>query len=163
MKALAVGILVLSSLAASAQTVVTTTTSLPMTITLNMPCANHGKGLTLTFKGNVQQMFHEALVNGTGDGGQFFVANKTMTATAPGGVIYYANGTHEGAVLNFTPFNPDHTPNSDGDYTYVDDFFVYAWKGSVFVEQFLVRHTQAFSVTNNGNNLSLGLDETVCK
>jgi hypothetical protein len=163
MKALAVGILVLSSLAASAQTVVTTTTSVPMTITLNTPCANHGKGLTLTFSGKVQQMFHEVLVNGTGHGGQFYVANKNMTASAPGGVIYYATGTHDGAVLNFTPFNPDHSLNSDGDYTYVDDFFVYAWHGSVFIEQFLVRHTQAFSVTNNGNNLSLGLDETVCK
>jgi len=163
MKSAFVALVVLLSSFVSAQTVVNTTTNVPMTITLNMPCANRGKGLTLTFSGRVQQMFHEVLVNGTGHGGQFFAATRNMTASAPGGVIYYASGTHDGAVLNFTPFSPDHTPNSDGDYTYVDDFFVFAWRGSVFVEQFLVRHTQAFSATNNGNNLSIGLDETVCK
>jgi hypothetical protein len=64
-KAVAIAVVLLSGIMTQAQTITITSVS-PQSIVLSMPCANHGKGLTISFAGIVHAIFHEVLVNNKG-------------------------------------------------------------------------------------------------
>lgn len=155
MKSALVALAVILSGLASAQT--TVHYPVPTSVVVNAPCANGGKGQTMTLTANWETMYSTKTVNGK-QNGFFLYAGKTLAGKGTqNNHWYYADGS---VNEEFTGFNPT---TGDGTFVVTTSLQIVSTVGTQETERFLYHLKQQFTVSNNGNTLTTQPDELVCK
>jgi hypothetical protein len=133
----------------------------PVSVTAFIPCLNHGTGENVTFNDTQTTIFYYTLTNGKRNGFLMHVGGAMTGTGQKTGIYYRARGSTQNSIANWVPANPDGSMNGDGDFSYTDNYYVNSTSPGP-VTNHIWHRTQRFTITNNGNNLTLQSDEGVC-
>jgi hypothetical protein len=124
-----------------------------------IPCLNNGKGENVVFSDVEETTLFYTVTAGARNGWFMSVGGGMHGKGQTTGINYTARGSTQDSFANWVPYNPDGSMNGDGEFTYTDNYYI---NSTSPVTNHIWHRTTRFTISNNGNTLTLQPVEVVC-